>query len=123
MNDVTKTLKDAAYITVGAGVIAFQKAQVQRQEIQKRLAELDLDPKTGLERLTTTVEERTKLAEERFEGFQEQLEQTVAAFETSLERYLDQVQGRLPEPAGERFAQARTKAKDAQTQLRQLIGA
>ena len=33
--DATKALKDALYVTVGLGVIAFQKAQVQRVELQK----------------------------------------------------------------------------------------
>ncbi len=36
-DDLSKTLKDAAYITVGLGVIAFQKAQVQRQELRNQL--------------------------------------------------------------------------------------
>ena len=39
MADVTKTLKDAAYVTIGFGVIAFQKAQVRRQELTKQLEE------------------------------------------------------------------------------------
>jgi anion-transporting ArsA/GET3 family ATPase len=123
MNDVTQTLKDAAYITVGAGVIAFQKAQVQRQEIQKRLAGLDLDPKHGFERVSGTLEDRVKLVEERFEGLQGQLETAVATLEGNVDRYLDQLQGRLPEQAGEYVAQARSAAKDAQAQLRQLVGA
>ena len=33
--DATKVLKDALYVSVGLGVIAFQKAQVQRVELQK----------------------------------------------------------------------------------------
>jgi hypothetical protein len=37
--DATKTLKDALYVTVGLGVIAFQKAQVQRVELQKAVEE------------------------------------------------------------------------------------
>ena len=35
--DATKVLKDALYVSVGLGVIAFQKAQVQRVELQKVL--------------------------------------------------------------------------------------
>ncbi len=35
--DATKVLKDALYVSVGLSVIAFQKAQVQRQELQKAL--------------------------------------------------------------------------------------
>ena len=33
MADLPKTLKDAAYVTIGLGVIGFQKAQVRRQEL------------------------------------------------------------------------------------------
>ena len=37
IQDATKVLKDALYVSVGLGVIAFQKAQVQRNELQKAL--------------------------------------------------------------------------------------
>ena len=37
VSDITKTAKDAAYVAVGFGVIAFQKAQVRRREIEKQL--------------------------------------------------------------------------------------
>jgi hypothetical protein len=40
VDDVSKALKDALYIGVGLGVIAFQKAQVQRQELLKSLKDL-----------------------------------------------------------------------------------
>lgn len=33
--DARKVLQDALYVSVGLGVIAFQKAQVQRNELQK----------------------------------------------------------------------------------------
>ena len=39
LEDATKVLKDALYVSVGLGVIAFQKAQVQRQELQKAVEE------------------------------------------------------------------------------------
>ena len=35
-DDINKTLRDGLYIGVGLGVIAFQKAQVQRQELRKQ---------------------------------------------------------------------------------------
>ncbi len=37
MSEVTRTLKDAAYVAVGFGVLAFQKAQVRRRELEKQL--------------------------------------------------------------------------------------
>lgn len=35
--DVTSTARDAAYVTVGAGVLTFQKAQVGRRRARARL--------------------------------------------------------------------------------------
>jgi uncharacterized membrane-anchored protein YhcB (DUF1043 family) len=37
MADTTKTLKDAAYVLIGLGVIATQKVQVRRRELQQQL--------------------------------------------------------------------------------------
>ncbi len=36
--DLTNVAKDATYVAIGIGVIGVQKAQVQRQELQKRLS-------------------------------------------------------------------------------------
>ncbi|MBW3614752.1 MAG: hypothetical protein KY439_05505 [Actinobacteria bacterium] len=36
MSEVTNTLRDAAYVAVGFGVLAFQKAQVRRRELEKQ---------------------------------------------------------------------------------------
>jgi hypothetical protein len=38
MTDVTKVVKDAAYIAVGVGVLGFQQAQIRRIELAKRIA-------------------------------------------------------------------------------------
>jgi hypothetical protein len=35
--DIPKTVQDAAYVTVGVGVLAFQQAQVRRREAQADL--------------------------------------------------------------------------------------
>ena len=43
--DITTVAKDAGYVAVGLGVIGFQKAQVQRQELIKRLS----DPRNDIE--------------------------------------------------------------------------
>lgn len=130
MNDPTAILKDAVYITIGATVIAFQKAQVQRQEIKKQLeAQVD-DARTNFERLSGTVEERLKLVEERLEGVQSQVEHRFGSIQeqvdhvvANLEGYLEDFEGRLPEPARDLVTQARTAAKEAQDQLRNLVSA
>src|ERR1700674_3406777 len=50
-HDLADVAKDATYVVIGAGVLGFQKAQVHRQELQKRLG----DPKA-------TVEDRLQAA-------------------------------------------------------------
>lgn len=37
LKDVPAILTDAAYVTVGFGVLAVQKAQVRRRELEKRI--------------------------------------------------------------------------------------
>ena len=36
--DIRKTVTDTGYVAVGIGVLAFQRAQVRRRELQQRLA-------------------------------------------------------------------------------------
>ena len=81
--DVTKTIKDAAYITIGFGVLAFQKAQVRRREIEKQLEDQTIDLRAQFSKVADEVEER--------------IEPLVEAVETSL----DQLEERLPEQARE----------------------
>jgi hypothetical protein len=44
--DVTKSIKDAGYIVVGAGVIGFQQAQVRRREISSELTRRSQDARS-----------------------------------------------------------------------------
>lgn len=108
--DLTKALKDAAYVTVGLGVIAFQKAQVQRQELLKQLKGQAGDAKDPYESMTSFVEDRVKLVEER-----------LADVESRIDQLLDQVQDTLPEQAAELVKQARDATKDARGQLTALV--
>ena len=100
ISDLTKTLQDAAYVAVGFGVIAFQKAQVRRRELEQQL---NLSGDSLREQLTKVAAE----AEER-------IEPVVEAVEASL----DQLEERLPESARVVFQQVRTTAKDAGEQFR-----
>ena len=112
VNDVTKVFKDAIYVSVGLGVIAFQKVQVQRQELRKQLQGQVGDAKAQLSSLGKLVDERVKLVEERLEGVEER-----------FESLLDQLEDRLPDSAKDLAKQARTAAKDARTQVRGLVRA
>ena len=109
--DLTKVAKDAFYVSVGLAVIAFQKLQVQRQELRKQVTGQVGDAKSQLQSLSKLFEDRVKVVEERLEGVEDR-------FETLL----DQLEERLPEQARDVAKQARTAAKDARTQVRSLVG-
>jgi paraquat-inducible protein B len=101
MADVTKTLKDAAYVVVGFGVLSFQKAQVRRRELQEQLDA----QRQQLVKLATDIEQRFQPVVDEIEG------------------RLDELETRLPEQARGLVHQARTLAKDAQQQLRSTYAA
>lgn len=130
-DDVTKIAKDALYVGVGAGVIAFQKAQVQRvqlteavtaqvDEVRTRLEALlgsipadDVvaDAKARLEALAGTLDDRVKLVEERLDSVEER-----------FEAVLDDIEAKLPEQAREVVKQARETAREARDQVRAAVG-
>lgn len=121
MTDVRSTLKDAAYVGIGFGVLAFQKAQVQRQELRKQVEAALGNAKGGFDKLGDDVQDRIKLVEERLEAITKQVESVADDFEERLSKALDEVQNRLPEQAKELFSKARDAGKDARTQVRQLV--
>jgi F0F1-type ATP synthase membrane subunit b/b' len=96
MADITKTLKDSAYVAVGLGVIAFQKAQVRRVELQKQVTSQINDTREQINKLVDEVEKR-------------------------VEPVLDQIEGRLPSQAQSIVKQARSTAKDARGQVNGLV--
>jgi ElaB/YqjD/DUF883 family membrane-anchored ribosome-binding protein len=103
LDDLQKTVRDSFYVTVGLGVIAFQKAQVQRQELRKQLED-------GVAGTQQTVSDSVKTVEERLE-----------AVEHRIDEVLDDVEDRLPAQARLVMSQARSVAKDARQQLRLLV--
>ena len=120
MTDARSTLKDAAYVGIGFAVLAFQKAQVQRQELQKRFEAGVGDAKGGFDKLSEDLQDRIKLVEERIEALGKQVDATIDDLDERYEKVLDQVAERLPEQAKELFGKARTAGKDARTQVREL---
>jgi len=120
MADVRTALRDAAYVGIGFGVLAFQKAQVQRQELKKQLEQRVTDGRQGFGKLGEDAQDRLKLVEERLEALGKQVDAAVDQFEEQLDKALDQVQDRLPEQVKDVFGKARTAGKEARTQVRQL---
>ncbi len=109
-DNVTKALRDAAYIGIGLGVIVLQKAQVQRQELQKQLRGQLGDAREQLEKLGDTFEDQVRLIEARLDAVEDQVEDLIG-----------QVEGRLPEQAAHLVKQIRAATKDARGQVRTLV--
>jgi hypothetical protein len=73
LDDVSNAVKDAAYVSVGLGVIAFQRLQVRRNELEKALSGQADDAKGALGVVGALVGERLKAVEERLDAAREQL--------------------------------------------------
>ena len=69
--DITKSIKDAGYIAVGAGVIGFQQAQVRRREISTEVSRRSQDARS--------------CAQGRFDSIREQVATQSAEIRTNVE--------------------------------------
>lgn len=49
MTDPRKVLEEAGYVAVGLGLIAFQRAQVHRRDIERALADAGIDLDAAIE--------------------------------------------------------------------------
>ena len=108
--EITKSARDAAYVVVGLGVLGFQRAQVRRQELQKRLVE----PRTQIEgRLGDVRGGLTK----RVKDVDDAVEQVIRRIEASL----GPIEDRLPVPARDIVTKAHSQAREARQQLRRLL--
>ncbi len=97
--------KDAAYVTVGFGVLAVQKIQVRRHEFTEQA-------KAQLDTAKQFVTENAAGIDAR-----------IQRFEASVDQVVDQFGSRLPEPAHTIVNRAHDAAKAARTQVRELITA
>ena len=100
--DVRKLAQDAAYVAVGVGVLAFQRAQVARREARSRL---ESQVHVTRQRLTTGADEARSSAREargRLESVVSDVRALVdpvtAQVRARVEPLAGQVHDRLPEP-------------------------
>jgi glucose-6-phosphate-specific signal transduction histidine kinase len=84
-DEITKTARDAAYVVVGLGVLGFQRAQVRRQELQKRLTERNA-VQGHLVDVRGEVTKRVKDVDEAVEQVIGRIEATLAPIEERLWR-------------------------------------
>jgi ElaB/YqjD/DUF883 family membrane-anchored ribosome-binding protein len=107
--DIANVAKDLVYVTVGFGVLAVQRAQAQRRELQEKLSSQVGAGKSGIEKATAAFEQQVKALEARFATVEERIDAT-----------LDQVEAKMPEQARAAFHQAREAARSARNQVRNL---
>ncbi len=104
---VTDLARDAAYVAVGLGVLGYQRAQVQRVELQNRLSkDLSLDQRL--------VEVRQGVAK-GFNQIDDLAESAVQFVETTLQPLED----KLPSSVTVVTTKAREQAREVRTQIRQ----
>ena len=107
---VVAAVRDAAYITIGFGVLAFQQAQVRRREVVQGLADRFGTSKTQMDEMLATVEAQIAKLDERFD-----------ALDAKLDTAVVKIEERLPEQAAALVGQAHDLAKAARKQVRGLI--
>jgi hypothetical protein len=105
--------RDAAYVAVGLGVLAYQRAQVQRVELQTRLSQdfdIDLDKRIGDERggVAKGIHQLDDLAE------------TAVQF---VETTFEPIEEKLPPTVSQLTTKAREQAREVRSQIRQLVNA
>ena len=103
-------VRDAAYITIGFGVLAFQQAQVRRREVVTTLSNRFGTSKTQIEEMLSNMEAQMTKLDERF-----------TALEAKLDTTVEKIEERLPEQAAAIVGQAHDLAKAARKQVRGLI--
>jgi hypothetical protein len=107
---VTDTIKDAAYVTIGLGVLGVQKAQVRRVELTKQVED-------QFKSLESQISEGRKAVA----TVAEQIEGIVAPVRTQIETQLDAIETILPTPVADVFKQARTFAQQTETTVRKTL--
>ncbi|MCE9623797.1 MAG: hypothetical protein K8R99_15765 [Actinomycetia bacterium] len=104
-------VRDAAYVTVGFGVLAVQQAQVRRREMVRNIATRFGTSKAQVEQMLGKFE--TQFAK---------LDTRVVAMETKIDAAVEKFEDRLPHQAAAVVGQAHGLVKAARKQVRDLVG-
>lgn len=110
--DILGTARDAAYVAVGLGVLAFQRAQVRRNELQKVLSGQAGDLEGRFGDVRGEITKWVKSIDGQFEQVLETIESSIIPLEE-----------KLPEPARGIVTTARTQAHEVRQQIRQFLAA
>jgi cytochrome c556 len=107
---VVETARDAAYIAVGLGVLAFQRANAARHDMTADFTDRYESGKTQVDDLRTRAQQRVTDLDDRFVALEAKLDEAVAALEA-----------KLPEQAATVVGQAHDLVKAARRQLHDLV--
>jgi ElaB/YqjD/DUF883 family membrane-anchored ribosome-binding protein len=110
VDQVTQAVKDAGYVIVGLGVIAFQRAQVRRRELAE-----------ALKANSKTIESQVTEARSQIAKVAKTVEERLDPVVSLVEERLDEVEERLPETARTWVQQARQQARQTNEQIRSWI--
>lgn len=108
--NIPKPIRDAAYVAVGFGVLGFQRAQVRRREVEKRLGHRT-DLGAGLEAARVQLTDLVR-----------GLDQWAAPVRRDLDGRLDGIEHRLPDPARRHLHTVRDVARGTEAQVRHIVG-
>jgi hypothetical protein len=106
---VTDLARDAAYVAVGLGVLGYQRAQVERVDLQNRLTQ-DL----ALDQRIDDVRHRVAKGIAQIDD----LAESAAHF---VETTLQPIEEKLPPTVTQLTAKAREQAREMRTQIRQRV--
>lgn len=106
--DVARITRDATYVAVGLGVLGFQRAQVQRQALQRKLRTGELDDtigelRAGLTKGVRQVDDLVGQALDQFDASVEPLEQ------------------QLPAVVREVVGQAHSRVREVRSQIHEVV--
>jgi hypothetical protein len=104
---VTDLARDAAYVAVGLGVLGYQRAQVQRVELQNRLSK-DFSLDEVRQEVAKGIHQIDDLAE------------TAVQF---VETTLQPLEDKLPSSVSQVTTKAREQAREVRIQIRQRVSA
>jgi ElaB/YqjD/DUF883 family membrane-anchored ribosome-binding protein len=103
---VTDLARDAAYVTVGLGVLGYQRLQVHRTELQNRLSEQRLDDvREGVAKGVRQIDD---------------IAESAARF---VETTLQPLEEKLPSSVTQLTTKAREQAREVRSQIRQRVSA
>lgn len=108
-DDVTGFARDAAYVAVGLGVLGYQRVQVRRVAMERRLAEAGIEDR--LAGVRSVVAEGMRQLDEVLEGAAQLVDSTLETLE------------QLPPPARDLACRAQAGARQVADLLRDLVAA